>query len=58
MYPYNSNVRRAAYSDMLEGESQREVRLYVEEVRREFANKGPEIGETIFNPNDQGLLNM
>jgi len=58
MYPYNSNVRRAAYSDMLEGESQGEVRQYAEEVPREIANIEAEKGETIVKPNDQGLVNM
>lgn len=58
MYPYNSNVRRAAYSDMLEGESQGEVRQYAEEVPREIANIEAEKGETIVKPNDEGLLNM
>ena len=58
MYPYNSNVRRAAYSDMLDGNPDQSVRQYAEEVPREIANIEAEKGETIVKPLDNGLLGM
>lgn len=58
MYPYNSNVRRAAYSDMLDGNSEESVRQYAQEVPREIANIEAEKGETIVKPLDNGLLGM
>lgn len=58
MYPYNSNVRRAEYSNMLEGPGEGSVQQYAEEVPREIANIEAERGETIVKPSDDGLLNM
>jgi hypothetical protein len=58
MYPYNSNVRRSNYSNMLGGENESSVRQYAEEVPREIANIEAEAGETIVKPSDNGILNM
>jgi hypothetical protein len=58
MYPYNSNVRRSKYSNMLGGEDESSVRQYAEEVPREIANIEAEAGETIVKPSDNGILNM
>ena len=58
MYPYNSNVRRAAYSNMLDGDPEQSVKQYAEEVPREIANIEAERGETIVKPLDNGLLGM
>jgi hypothetical protein len=58
MYPYNSNVRRSNYSNMLGGEDESSVRQYAEEVPREIANIEAEAGETIVKPSDNGILNM
>ena len=58
MYPYNSNVRRSNYSNMLGGEDENSVRQYAEEVPREIANIEAEAGETIVKPSDNGILNM
>lgn len=58
MYPTNSNVRRAQYSNLLKGNPDNQVKQYIQQVPREIANIEAERGETIVKPNDSGLLNM